>query len=243
MNILVLGDPHGILPKNLDKIVNKNKIELIICVGDIGFVPKKPWLKESWAGLSNKIMNKKYEEVVAKIASFKLPVLTLRGDTFIQGGKPFADKIMKKYKNVINKFTGKYNLNGQDFILFDISFESTTLKESNKTVFFLNKMRKNMSREKNLNKLLKENPNSILITHNPPYGYLDKVSSGKHVGSKILAKSIEKYHPKYVFCGHIHEAKGKTKMGKTTIYNLGSHGDYVAIDTNKNKILESNFLK
>lgn len=243
MKILALGDPHGELPKNLDSIIKINKIEVIVCVGDIGFVPKKPWLKESWKNVRGKFMDNKYRDYINKIASFNLPFLTLRGDTYIQGGKITADRFLRKHKNVINKWTGKYTIKSQSFIFFDISFEPETMKESNKTKFFINKMRKNKSRELKLNKMLEEDKNSILIAHNPPYGYVDKAYNGKHVGSKIILNAIKKFPPKMVFCGHIHEAKGKAKIGKTIVYNLGSKGDYAVIDTNKNKLLKSNFLK
>lgn len=241
MKILALGDPHSELPKDIDSIIKKNKIEIIVCVGDIGFVPPKPWIKESWKGITEKFMNQKYKNYVDKIASFDLPILILRGDTFIRGGKPFADKVLRKPKNVINKFTGKYRVNRQDFILFDVSFEPETMKETNKTKFFKDKMRRNKNRRSKLNKLLKENPDSILICHNPPYGYVDKAYNGKHVGSNILLKAIKKYQPKLVLCGHIHEAKGNAKIGKTPVYNLGSHGDYAIFEVNeKIKLIKSN---
>ncbi len=77
----------------------------------------------------------------------------------------------------------------------------------------------------------------ILITHQLPFGILDKVNSkfvpdswnGKSAGSKIILDYIKKKKPKYVFCGHIHEGKGKYilkhKNGeKTEIYNLGEAG-------------------
>ena len=76
----------------------------------------------------------------------------------------------------------------------------------------------------------------ILVCHQPPFGYLDKVSSkwgapkkwwGKHAGSKIILDYIKKHKPKYVFCGHIHEGKGKDKIGKTEVYNLGVAGHKV----------------
>jgi len=79
----------------------------------------------------------------------------------------------------------------------------------------------------------------ILVCHQPPYGILDKVSGkynppknwiGKHAGSKIILDYIKKYPPKYVFCGHIHEGKGKAKIGKTQVYNVGHSGDYVLLD-------------
>lgn len=73
----------------------------------------------------------------------------------------------------------------------------------------------------------------ILVCHQPPYGYLDKVSSkynppkswiGKHAGSKVILNYIKKYSPKYVFCGHIHEGEGRVKIGRTEVYNLGVAG-------------------
>ncbi|MEM4230296.1 MAG: metallophosphoesterase [Candidatus Pacearchaeota archaeon] len=72
----------------------------------------------------------------------------------------------------------------------------------------------------------------ILICHQPPYGILDKINfpsapkhwQGKHAGSKVILKYIKKYQPRYVFCGHIHEGKGKAKIGDTEIYNLGYCG-------------------
>jgi len=81
----------------------------------------------------------------------------------------------------------------------------------------------------------------ILLCHGPPKGYLDKVSGkygapkrfwGKHAGSKIILDYILKKQPRYVFCGHIHEGKGKTKIGKTEVYNVGVSGDYVLLDIN-----------
>lgn len=49
----------------------------------------------------------------------------------------------------------------------------------------------------------------ILITHGPPYGFLDEVKdwSGKmiHVGCEELLKAIERVKPKVHVFGHIHE--------------------------------------
>ncbi|MDP2947543.1 MAG: metallophosphoesterase [Nanoarchaeota archaeon] len=74
----------------------------------------------------------------------------------------------------------------------------------------------------------------ILVCHQPPYGILDKVNFpgipknwiGKHAGSKAILNYIKTYQPKIVLCGHIHEAKGKAKIRKTVVYNLGCCGDY-----------------
>jgi len=78
----------------------------------------------------------------------------------------------------------------------------------------------------------------VLLCHQPPYGILDKVNfsgvpenwRGKNAGSKAILDYIKKKQPKYVLCGHIHEAKGMKKIGKTKVYNLGASGDYQIID-------------
>lgn len=69
----------------------------------------------------------------------------------------------------------------------------------------------------------------ILLHHQPPYGTLDKVTAkfapghwkGKNAGSKVILDYIKKNHPRYSFCGHIHEGKGMKKIGRTIVYNLG----------------------
>jgi Predicted phosphoesterases, related to the Icc protein len=43
-----------------------------------------------------------------------------------------------------------------------------------------------------------------------------------HVGSKAVAKMIQKYQPLLGLHGHIHESRGVQKIGKTTIINPGS---------------------
>ncbi len=71
----------------------------------------------------------------------------------------------------------------------------------------------------------------ILLHHQPPYGVLDKVGGhapkhwhGKHAGSRVIRKFIDRYQPAYAFCGHIHEGEGKKKLGKTEVHNLGVGG-------------------
>ena len=78
----------------------------------------------------------------------------------------------------------------------------------------------------------------ILLCHQPPYGILDKVNfkgapkgwNGKHAGSKAILDYIKRFGPRYVVCGHIHEAEGKKKVGDTEVINVGAVGSHYILD-------------
>ncbi|TXI92182.1 MAG: metallophosphoesterase [Neisseriales bacterium] len=65
---------------------------------------------------------------------------------------------------------------------------------------------------------------NIIVSHNPPYGIMDKVSMiNRRKGCKILRDKIKEINPKYVIFGHIHEGAG-TQVTKTTTYiNTACH--------------------
>lgn len=81
-------------------------------------------------------------------------------------------------------------------------------------------------------KLLDEN--SVLVSHVPPYGTHDKAFIGIHGGSKELRELVDKFKPKLVLCGHIHEDPGITKIGNTTVVNcsMGKRGEGALIEIN-----------
>jgi Icc-related predicted phosphoesterase len=66
----------------------------------------------------------------------------------------------------------------------------------------------------------------VLICHCPPFETaLDEVRPGLHAGSRAVREFIEKQQPRYFFCGHIHEAEGKTvQIGATQATNVGKRG-------------------
>jgi hypothetical protein len=76
--------------------------------------------------------------------------------------------------------------------------------------------------------------NAIFNFHAPPYGYaldlapkldenLVQAADNKiHVGSRAVAKMIEKYQPLLGLHGHIHESRGAQKIKRTLIINPGS---------------------
>ncbi len=64
-------------------------------------------------------------------------------------------------------------------------------------------------------------PDSILVTHAPPFGILDAAGPSEHVGSRAVRKVIDDFKPKLALFGHIHEARGVEK-NETTFVNPGS---------------------
>jgi Icc-related predicted phosphoesterase len=81
---------------------------------------------------------------------------------------------------------------------------------------------------------VKDKSKAIFNFHAPPYGYAldlapeltaDLIQAADrriHVGSRAVAKMIEKYQPLLGLHGHIHESRGVQKIKKTTILNPGS---------------------
>ncbi|MBQ7739336.1 MAG: metallophosphoesterase [Desulfovibrionaceae bacterium] len=75
-------------------------------------------------------------------------------------------------------------------------------------------------------------PHTILVSHNPPFDTLcDRINSGQHVGSTAVKEFIESEQPDLCICGHIHESRAQTKIGRTYIVNPGAfvHGEYALL--------------
>ena len=74
-------------------------------------------------------------------------------------------------------------------------------------------------------------PKAVLISHPPPFGFGDVTRNGVHVGSRAVKAIVDKYQPRLVMTGHIHEARGIFK-GPSTIVNPGpaSRGNFALID-------------
>ena len=65
----------------------------------------------------------------------------------------------------------------------------------------------------------------ILVTHGPPYGYLDTVrwdGHTKHVGCEELLDRVLKLKPKLHVFGHIHGAAGEDSFEGTHFVNASS---------------------
>ncbi|MEM1643792.1 MAG: metallophosphoesterase family protein [Desulfurococcaceae archaeon] len=72
----------------------------------------------------------------------------------------------------------------------------------------------------------------ILLSHHPLKGVNDFTYKGLHAGLKILRDFVDKYSPRLVIHGHIHEARGVSKYSGSLVINPGPlmHGFYSLID-------------
>lgn len=259
MKILVIGDFHGKFPdKKIKSVIKKNKIELVISLGDFfPFIYRKIWFEycykkdtELWEIIGRKKYKKLVEEdlkigekVLRKLNSLSISVITIIGnldytkilDTFDWKRKnkkwkwteqDFFSKIIKKYKN-IKRFDYSH-LKYKKYVFIGAYGGTFPGKVKSKNY---KKIRKKL--DKLFKKFGKENKDKkvVFITHNVPYNTkIDKITSkeaheevkGKHYGSKLIRRIIERYQPVLAIGGHIHESYGRDKIGKTIIINPGA---------------------
>ena len=150
----------------------------------------------------------------------------------------FFSPMVKKYKN-IQRFDYSF-IDLGEFVLiggYGGTFPGHVMSKNYKK-----------SREK-MDLLFKSNKGKkvIFVSHNVPNNTkvdlitdkdAHKTVKGKHYGSKLIRRLIEKYQPLMHFGGHIHEGTGTDKLGKTLLVNPGSftHGEYAIVDIEKGKI-------
>jgi Icc-related predicted phosphoesterase len=123
------------------------------------------------------------------------------------------------------------NIDMKKIVKKGVTFVGINGVDENQTYYFF----------KENNKLLDEK--SVLVTHVPPFNTQDKIFMGTHGGSKELREIVDKYKPRLVLSGHIHENPGYTKIDNTIFVNcsMGKHGEGALIEINKDisvKMLE-----
>lgn len=261
MKILAIGDPHGNLEK-IKKIPIKGIDLILLTgdIGKADFARqfyfnnikrKEQGLPElKYDGKTNKFV---YQEIsnstlnVLKYVSKFAMTYSILGNVSENMIKDFkVRKDEEKYKtklpylgreiNKLNNFNLVRNnlriINKSRIGFLEYFIDTCWLKEFKPKDYSKRLKSAQKETEKAKRILTRFDGLDILVCHQPPYGYLDKVNfpgipeswKGKHAGSKVILDYIKKYQPKYVFCGHIHEGEGKAKIGRTEVYNLGVAG-------------------
>jgi Icc-related predicted phosphoesterase len=59
----------------------------------------------------------------------------------------------------------------------------------------------------------------VLVVHEPPAGTLDRVPTGRHIGSPHVLSLLTRLRPRVLTCGHVHESPGIVRVGETLVIN------------------------
>ncbi len=260
MKILAIGDPHGDLAK-IKRIPIKG-VDIILVTGDLGKADaarkrffeniqrKKdglPELKEDAKYL--RYVHYEIHDSTLNILNYLsrfAPVYTIQGNV----GIPTASKVkeekekhgvilpatrekMKKMPNVHLVKNSLRLIDGLRIGFLEFYTDNSWVREF-KRYDYMKKAKKQTDRARRVLKRFSDL--DIFVCHQPPYGFLDKVSGkhgapkdwqGKHAGGRAILDYIRKNQPPYVLCGHIHEGEGRAKIGKSQVYNLGVAGHVV----------------
>jgi len=210
---------------------------------------------------------KQGDKILKFLNSFNIPVLLVFGNHDKTGAKSRSKKVwpmykkdlfaplIKKYKNIFSidlaaARVGNYyfvgygqNCSAPELPVYAVQREkaskSELLKQKKKFKLYLH----------HLNKLFKivVPKKTIFLVHNVPFNTkLDKITSrqapksvqGKHFGSIVARKAIEKHKPLLCVGGHMHEGRGIDKIGRTICVNdgPGAEGRYAMIEIKNSKI-------
>ncbi|MDD5416417.1 MAG: metallophosphoesterase [Candidatus Aenigmarchaeota archaeon] len=260
MRILAIGDPHG--SGNIEKI-NLDNIDYVLIPGDVGkadlmrkyyfeynIKQGKKWTDE----LSKKQIEEAFlqaiqttENILSYFDKSKIPTYWIYGNVE-EGLDERIDKLKLNVKKLSDmKFDNVKLINYKSVKIDDMKMIGIPyfVEEDWIRRFTPNDdmaLKKAKTTNKKVREKLKElGKADIILMHNPMYEVMDKVTNSaapptwqnKHAGSKIILKYVKNTEPKFVVCGHIHEAKGTSKLGKTTIINPGCNGEYYIIDIKK----------
>lgn len=282
MKLLVVGDFHGELPSFIERIMKKEKIDLVVSNGDyLPFHYRKIWFKycygtglELWEVIGKKNYQRlidrelrEGENVLKKLNKLSVPVITVLGNADYSDPDDVADygilpgqieksswnfeKNRKDYfANLIKKYKNIHRIDYKSFSYRNLVFIGARghsypgIEESNafsRSLKILSMLFKKFSKENKSGEV-------IFLSHNVPYKTkLDKIGMkanklvrGKHYGSKLVRKIIDKFQPVLHIGGHIHESRGVQKLRKTLCLNLGAlhdkHYSIVEIDNRKVKV-------
>jgi len=189
MNFLCLSDFHGTVPFQIKEIVKESKIDAILYTGD--------YSPHGWGEGEGE----NTETPLNFLVGLGLPVFSVYGN--IDPDISFFEEFERENKNF--HFVHLKRLKAGGYYIVGIG-----------DYLFPNRERAINSFES----LLKKKPEkTIVLSHYPPKGVLDMTDTGENAGKKELKELIDKYRPLLFLCGHIHEAAGVSKIGRTTVIN------------------------
>src|SRR6056297_3445551 len=159
-------------------------------------------------------------------------------------GDKINAKITKGIKNVKNCMFKNHLFNGINFIGYGLVSGTENIRKKKKKI---NVTKKQFEKLKNAHDKIFKKLSSVFIHRKKKLDKINQKGShvhGKHLGSTIARKICKIYKPLLCIGGHIHEGKGKDKIGKTKVINPGFGKDaqvLIEIDEKKRKIKNIEF--
>ncbi|MEK6858624.1 MAG: metallophosphoesterase [Nanoarchaeota archaeon] len=267
MKILAIGDFHGTFPKKFERLIKKEKIDLVVSNGDFfPFIYRDVWFTHCYrtdVNLWDVIGRKKYVALVKKdlklgdralhaLNKVPVPVITVVGNidyTSLQDSyderppkedlrrQDLLNPLLRNYKNIY-RFDYSYFVFGNYVFIGAYGGSSPGLVKSRHYKKYRKKLEVLFKRFKG--------KKIIFVSHNVPYNTkLDKIGRhahvavrGKHYGSKLIRRVIDRWQPLVHLGGHIHEGRGKQTLGKTLCVNPGAahEGQAAVITLNAEKV-------
>ena len=85
---------------------------------------------------------------------------------------------------------------------------------------------------------------SVVVTHLPPWGYLDEPFWSLHTGCRRLHNLLLVHQPAVLICGHMHNRSSMTYIGKTLVVNcsIAKSGAGAVIEFFDGEAIYSNML-
>jgi len=210
MKIFATSDIHGnkeLIHLLMIEIIKKEAIDALIIAGDVA--PKN--FDSSYAFSEIKLKQRGgVREICKLLQKAKIPVFMLIGnDDHISDDE--WDKMLRDC-GILNLNMASYPIKGLQITGFQYVLPTPWNTNNELPEEELGLSLKSMEKEIN-NK-------TILVTHAPPFGVLDKLTNGQHAGSSSIYKLVKDKQPLFHVFGHIHEAFGQDKIGNTICCNV-----------------------
>lgn len=221
LKILIIADIHGDFEKLTEVLKNlKNNYDLVICPGDFTDMFNLP---PDFSQLDVADL------IIQKLLVLKKPLFCIPGNHDPYEILDLFDEYGINLHNQIKEFKGINFLGfGGAATPFNTIFEPSENETKESLVVLADKLKKPF----------------ILITHMPAIDTkLDLLSSGKHVGSKVIREFILNKKPILAISAHIHEANGKDKLNSTTLFYPGTINEGYGVVEIKNNKVECRVIK
>jgi len=195
MRIMALSDFHGssVAVNKAVEVTAREIFDLMLIAGDLAF--------HSMQSASS---------ILDKLSDSKIPIL------FVPGNMDTAELATFKHRGISKCIHGKCERIGN----YSFVGVGGAVKGPFMTPF--------ESAEGEIHETLQravkdcEDTKLVLVSHAPPKNTsVDLTRSGAHAGSSAIRSFIETAQPILAICGHIHEARGTDKIGRTLILNPG----------------------